>query len=185
MNSNKKRGLNDSEYNERRSECEKALEYLKKVKEIEYLGDLTVEEFEKIKDVIKEDKDGETLIKRARHAVYENARTIEAMLSLTNEDATEHLKHFGELMNASHFSLKEDYEVTGIELDTLVELARRCEGVLGARMTGAGFGGCAISLVHNDYVEDFIKKVGRGYEDKIGYKADFYVVETGDGACEI
>ena len=207
MNSNKKRGLNDSKYNERRSECEKALKYLQKVKDIKSLGELSVDEFERIKDVIKDDDNGEILIKRARHAVYENVRTIKALEVLISENELsdadrqirdveetkeykankeiEGLKRFGQLMNESHKSLKNDYEVTGIELDTLVDSALKCEGVIGARMTGAGFGGCAISLVHKDYVDKFVIKVGEEYERNIGYKADFYVVETGDGACEI
>lgn len=187
MNSNKKRGLGDSKYNERRSECEKALEYLKKVKDIEYLGELSVDEFEKIKAVIKEDENAENLMKRAKHAVYENIRTVRTLEALNNKDIKEieKLNLFGTLMVESHSSLKEDYEVTGIELDILVESALKCEGVLGARMTGAGFGGCAIGLVHKDCVDKFIEKVGDEYKNKIGYKADFYVVETGDGPCEI
>lgn len=175
--SNKKRGLGDSKYNERRSECEEALARLKTVVDINSLGDLTEEEFELYKDVIKE----ETLIKRAKHAVYENQRAVRAVQALKAKN----IDKFGSLMNASHVSLKEDYEVTGIELDTLVDTAWKQEGVIGARMTGAGFGGCTVNIVKKDWIESFIAEVGRVYEEKIGYKADFYVVEIGDGPREI
>lgn len=171
--SNKKRGLGDSKYNERRSECERALEELKKVVSIETLGDLTEEQFEQHKAAIGE----EVCRKRAKHAVYENQRTVRAVEALKNND----VKLFGELMNASHVSLRDDYEVTGIELDTLVEEAWKVEGVIGSRMTGAGFGGCTVSIVKNEAVDAFIEKVGAAYEKKIGYAADFYVVEIGDG----
>ena len=171
--SNKKRGLGDSKYNERRSECERALEELKKVVSIETLGDLTEEQFEQHKDAIGE----EVCRKGAKHAVYENQRTVRAVEALKNND----VKLFGELMNASHVSLRDDYEVTGIELDTLVEEAWKVEGVIGSRMTGAGFGGCTVSIVKNEAVDAFIEKVGAAYEKKIGYAADFYVVEIGDG----
>ena len=175
--SNKKRGLGDSKYNERRSECEEALARLKTVVDIETLGDLSEEEFENHKSVIKD----EILIKRARHAVYENQRTIHAVEALKGKD----IEKFGALMNASHVSLRDDYEVTGIELDTLVESAWKQEGVIGARMTGAGFGGCTVNIVKNDAIDSFIEKVGKAYEEKIGYKADFYVVEIGDGPKEL
>lgn len=172
--SNKKRGLGDSKYNERRSECEEALAELQKVVDINGLGDLTEEEFEKYKDVIH----SEVRIRRARHAVYENQRTKRAVEVLKQGDVEE----FGRLMNASHISLRDDYQVTGIELDTLVEEAWKQEGVVGSRMTGAGFGGCTVSIVKEEAVERFIQQVGSAYEEKIGYKADFYVVEIGDGA---
>jgi len=175
--SNKKRGLSDSKYNERRAECEEALARLQKVVKIETLGDLSEEEFEQHKDVIQD----EILIKRAKHAVYENRRTIHAVEALKAND----IEKFGKLMNASHISLQYDYEVTGIELDTLVETAWKQEGVIGARMTGAGFGGCTVNIVKNDCIDTFIANVGKVYEDKIGYKADFYVVEIGDGPREI
>lgn len=175
--SNKKRGLGDSKYNERRSECEEALARLKSVVNIKSLGDLTEEEFELHKDVIVED----TLIRRARHAVYENQRTVRAVKALQVMD----LATFGKLMNDSHVSLRDDYEVTGIELDTLVEIAWKQEGVIGARMTGAGFGGCTVNIVKNASIDHFIDEVGKVYEEKIGYKADFYVVEIGDGPKEI
>ena len=172
--SNKKRGLGDSKYNERRSECETALAEIQKVKDIKSLGELTEEEFEAVKDAIKDP----VRQKRAKHAVYENQRTVQAVAALKAND----IAKFGELMNASHVSLRDDYEVTGIELDTLVEEAWNCPGVIGSRMTGAGFGGCTVSIVKEDAVKSFIENVGKIYEEKIGYKADFYVVEIGDGA---
>ncbi len=173
MNTNKKRGLGDSKYNERRSECETALAQLQKVVYIKSLGELTEEEFEAKKAAISDP----IHVKRAKHAVYENQRTIKAVEALKNKNIT----LFGELMNASHVSLKEDYEVTGVELDTIVEAAWKQEGVLGARMTGAGFGGCAVSIVRGDAVDTFIQNVGKEYLDKIGYEAAFYVVEIGNG----
>ena len=171
--SNKKRGLGDSKYNERRSECETALAELQKVVDIKALGELTEEQFEEYKSAIKD----EVRVKRAKHAVYENQRTIKAVEALQNNEIT----LFGELMNASHVSLRDDYEVTGIELDTLVEEAWKIEGVIGSRMTGAGFGGCTVSIVKDDAIDTFIEKVGSAYKEKIGYAADFYVVELGDG----
>ena len=171
--SNKKRGLGDSKYNERRSECETALAELQAVMEVGGLGELTEEQFEANKDAIK----SEVRQRRAKHAVYENQRTVKAVEALKNNDVT----LFGQLMNASHVSLRDDYEVTGIELDTLVEEAWKVEGVIGSRMTGAGFGGCTVSIVKDEAVDTFIKEVGAAYEAKIGYAADFYVVEIGDG----
>lgn len=171
--SNKKRGLGDSKYNERRSECETALAELQKVVDIKSLGELTEEQFEASKDAIKD----EVRVRRAHHAVYENQRTIQAVDALQKQD----LKKFGELMNASHVSLRDDYEVTGIELDTLVEEAWKVEGVIGSRMTGAGFGGCTVSIVEDAAVDRFIESVGAAYKDKIGYAADFYVVQVGAG----
>jgi galactokinase len=172
--SNKKRGLGDSKYNERRSESEAALAEIQKVKAIHTLGDLTEAEFEEVKSVIKDP----VRRKRAKHAVYENQRTIKAVKALKEND----IALFGKLMNESHVSLRDDYEVTGIELDTLVEAAWEQEGVIGSRMTGAGFGGCTVSIVENDKVDNFIKKVGAKYLEKIGYAADFYVVDIGEGA---
>lgn len=177
MNTNKRRELGDSKYNERRSECQEALERLKKVAEIETLGDLTCEEFEEHKEVIGDP----ILTKRAKHAVYENQRTIQAVQALKDGE----LETFGKLMNASHDSLRDDYEVTGIELDTLVAQTLQCDGVIGARMTGAGFGGCAVSIVKSDQVEEVIRQVGENYQEKIGYAADFYVVSVGDGPKEL
>lgn len=173
LNTNKKRGLGDSKYNERRAECEAALAALQTKLSIKSLGELTEEEFEANKALIGD----EIKIKRAKHAVYENQRTIKAVKALQDKD----LALFGKLMIASHDSLRDDYEVTGIELDTLVEEALKQPGVIGARMTGAGFGGCAVSIVEADKVDNFIANVGKAYEQKIGYAADFYVVEIGDG----
>ena len=175
--SNKKRGLGDSKYNERRSECETALAELQKVVDIKSLGELTEEQFEANKDAIGD----EVRVRRARHAVYENQRTIQAVEALQKQD----LKKFGELMNASHVSLRDDYEVTGIELDTLVEEAWKVDGVIGSRMTGAGFGGCTVSIVEDAAVDRFIESVGTAYRDKIGYAADFYVVQVGSGPCRL
>lgn len=171
--SNKKRGLGDSKYNERRAECEEALAELQQVTEIKTLGDLNEESFEQFKSAIGSD----VRMKRAKHAVYENQRTIKAVEALRAND----IGLFGELMNASHVSLRDDYEVTGIELDTLVEEAWKISGVIGSRMTGAGFGGCTVSIVVDETIDTFIEEVGKAYEAKIGYAADFYVVEIGDG----
>ena len=171
--SNKKRGLGDSKYNERRSECETALAELQTVVDIEGLGNLTEEQFETYKSAIKD----EVRVRRAKHAVYENQRTLKAVAALEANDIVQ----FGQLMNASHVSLRDDYEVTGIELDTLVEEAWKVEGVIGSRMTGAGFGGCTVSIVKDEAIETFKKQVGDAYLAKIGYAADFYVVEVGDG----
>ena len=175
LNTNKKRGLGDSKYNERRSECEAALAALQTKLSIQSLGDLSEEEFEANKELI-----GDPIkIKRAKHAVYENQRTIKAVKALQDKDLT----LFGQLMIASHTSLRDDYEVTGKELDTLVAEALKQDGVIGARMTGAGFGGCAVSIVKEEAVEKFIENVGKAYKEQIGYDADFYVVEIGDGPC--
>ena len=175
--SNKKRKLTDSKYNERRAECEEALADIQKQMDIKALGDLTEEQFEEVKDAVK----NPVCRKRAKHAVYENQRTIKAVTALKAGD----LETFGKLMNASHVSLRDDYEVTGKELDTLVEAAWKQEGVIGSRMTGAGFGGCTVSIVKEEAIDDFIKNVGEIYEKEIGYAADFYVVEIGDGSRRI
>ncbi|MDF2537201.1 MAG: galactokinase [Herbinix sp.] len=175
--SNKKRGLGDSKYNERRKECEDALKDLQSVVKINSLGELTEDEFEANKGAIK----NPVQCKRAKHAVYENQRTIKAIQALKENK----IKEFGELMNASHVSLRDDYEVTGIELDTLVEASWKQDGVIGSRMTGAGFGGCTVSIVENDKVDRFIEEVGKTYETKIGYKADFYIVDIGNGPFEL
>ncbi len=175
--SNKKRGLGDSKYNERRSECETALAKIQTVKDIKALGELNEAEFEEVKSVI----DDEVKTRRAKHAVYENMRTVRAVEALKAND----IKTFGSLMNDSHTSLRDDYEVTGIELDTIVENAWLVPGVIGARMTGAGFGGCTVAIVKDEHVDEFIKTVGEKYLEKIGYSADFYVVEIGDGPVEL
>lgn len=176
-NTNKKRELADSKYNERRSECENSLEEIKKVKNINTLADLTPKEFEEIKDVIK----NPILQKRVKHVVYENERTKMAYDFLQQDKIAE----FGELLNLSHKSLKEDYEVTGIELDTLVEISQKQDGVIGSRMTGAGFGGCTVSIVKGEFIDKFIENVGKAYKEKIGYDADFYVAEIGDAPKQI
>ena len=171
--SNKKRGLGDSKYNERRAECEDALARIQTVKQIGSLGELTEREFEEVKSVIGDP----VKERRAKHAVYENRRTVIAVEALKRND----IATFGKLMISSDTSLREDYEVTGKELDTLVSEALKVEGVIGSRMTGAGFGGCTVSIVKDEAVEPFIKKVGAAYLDTIGYAADFYVVEIGGG----
>lgn len=176
-NTNKRRGLADSKYNERRSECERALSQLKTKLDIESLGELTEEQFEENKHLITNETDR----KRAKHAVYENRRTLKAVEALERGD----LKEFGELMKESHISLRDDYEVTGKELDTLVELAWGQQGTIGSRMTGAGFGGCTVSIVENDKIDKFIENVGKKYKEIIGYEATFYVAKIGDGAKEI
>lgn len=176
-NTNKRRGLADSKYNERRSQCEEALKDLQVELDIKSLGELKENEFEKYKHLIKD----EVNVRRAKHAVYENRRTLRAVEALNNKD----IELFGKLMNDSHISLRDDYEVTGIELDTLVELAWEQDGVTGSRMTGAGFGGCTVSIVNNEAVEGFIKNVGSSYKDKIGYEATFYVAQIGDGARKL
>ncbi len=174
MNTNKKRGLGDSKYNVRRAECEMALDELQQGGlKIKALGELTEEQFEGNKDLIKD----EIRQKRAKHAVYENQRTLKAVQALQDNN----LELFGKLMVDSHNSLRDDYEVTGIELDTLVAEALKQKGVIGARMTGAGFGGCAVSIVETEYVDSFIKNVEEKYTEQIGYKPEFYVVDIGDG----
>jgi galactokinase len=176
-NTNKKRGLADSKYNERRSECEDALAKIQTVKNITALGELTEEEFEEVKNCI-----GDPIkTKRAKHAVYENQRTLKAVKALDENN----LELFGKLMNASHVSLRDDYEVTGIELDTLVELAWATEGVVGARMTGAGFGGCTVSIVKDECVDNFKETIRVKYKEKIGYEPDFYVVSISDGTRKL
>ena len=171
--SNKKRGLGDSKYNERRAECEDALARIQTVKQIGSLGELTEREFEEVKSVIGDP----VKERRAKHAVYENRRTVIAVEALKRND----IATFGKLMISSDTSLREDYEVTGKELDTLVSEALKVEGVIGSRMTGAGFGGCTVSIVKDEAVEPFIRQVGAAYLDTIGYAADFYVVEIGGG----
>lgn len=176
-NTNKKRGLADSKYNERRSQCETALKELQKVKNINSLGELTEDEFEAIKHNISDPIN----IKRAKHAVYENRRTLRAVKALENNN----LEEFGKLMIASHASLRDDYEVTGKELDTLVNLALECDGVIGSRMTGAGFGGCTVSIVKEECIPAFTKSIEEKYEEKIGYKPSFYIVNIADGARKL
>jgi len=176
-NTNKRRGLADSKYNERRSECDKAVEDINKFRPIKLLGELDYEEFASLQDHIP----NETVRRRAHHVVSEIQRVKNAVASLKDGALFE----FGELMNASHDSLRDDYEVTGIELDTLVEEARKIKGVIGSRMTGAGFGGCTVNLIHKDSIDKFHKQVAENYTKKTGLKPDFYTVEVGDGVKEI
>ncbi|TFE04124.1 galactokinase [Jeotgalibacillus salarius] len=177
MNTNKRRELASSKYNERRAECERALEMIQNHVEVESLGELSVDQLSEVEVWL----DDSLLYKRVKHVVTENERTKQAYVSLKAGD----LDHVGQLMNASHQSLKVDYEVTGEELDTLAEFAQTQPGVIGARMTGAGFGGCAIAIVKTDNVDDLIKNTRSHYQDRIGYGPDFYVASVGDGAKEI
>ncbi|MEY8435743.1 galactokinase [Streptococcus hyointestinalis] len=174
MNTNKRRELADSKYNERRAECEAALGALQSALNIQSLGDLDLWTFDQYSYLIKDEKQ----LKRARHAVLENQRTLEARKALEAGD----LARFGRLMNASHVSLEHDYEVTGLELDTLVHTAWEQEGVLGARMIGAGFGGCAIALVKKEAVPAFEAAVGQRYKDVVGYAPSFYMAEVAGGS---
>lgn len=176
-NSNVKHSLVNSGYNTRRKESEQALADLQKVIKIETLGDLTEEEFEANKSAISD----AVCAKRAKHAVYENRRTIRAVEALKNNN----LKEFGELMNASHVSLRDDYEVSCDEIDVLVEEAWKVDGVIGSRITGGGFGGCTVSIVKDEAVEAFKEKVGAAYKERVGKNADFYVVEIGDGPAKL
>ncbi|WP_286151714.1 galactokinase [Sporofaciens musculi] len=173
-NSKVKHSLVDSAYNDRRSECETALKELKAVTKISSLGELSEEEYEAHKDAIKD----AVRQKRAKHAVYENQRTVRAVEALKNQD----VELFGKLMNASHESLRYDYEVSCKEIDILVDLAQAMPGVLGSRITGGGFGGCTVSIVKNDAVDAFISEIGKTYQEKVGHEAEFYVVDIGDGA---
>lgn len=173
-NSKVKHSLVGSAYNDRRNECETALEELQKELDIRTLGDLSEEEFEAHKSAITSD----ICRKRAKHAVYENQRTIKAVNALNADNVEE----FGKLMNASHVSLRDDYEVSCEEIDILVDLAWQIPGVIGSRITGGGFGGCTVSIVKNDAVDHFIDTIGKQYKEKVGHEAEFYVVDIGDGA---
>lgn len=174
INSKVKHSLVDSAYNDRRNECETALKELQTVVNIQTLGDLTEEEFETYKSAIQ----SEVRQKRAGHAVYENQRTIKAVAALKAND----VETFGKLMNASHISLRDDYEVSCEEIDILVNLAWATEGVIGSRITGGGFGGCTVSIVKNEAVERFVSTIGAAYKEKVGHEAEFYVVDIGEGA---
>lgn len=176
-NTNKRRTLADSKYNERRAECERALSQLQKKLPIKSLGELSIDEFEENKDLII----NPTERKRAKHAVYENQRTLEAVKKLEEGD----VETFGKLMNQSHISLRDDYEVTGKELDAMVEAAWEQPGVIGSRMTGAGFGGCTVSLVKNDNIPAFIENVTKIYTEKTGLNPEFYIASVGGPAREI
>jgi len=176
-NTNKRRGLADSKYNERRSECELAVENLSQVKKINNLTEVSYARFLEINDMIT----NPVVRRRAKHVISENQRVLDAIVALKAGD----LVLFGQLMNASHDSLRDDYEVTGIELDTLVEEARKIPGVLGSRMTGAGFGGCTVSLVNENSIDEFIEQVAIGYLERTGLHAEFYVAEVGDGTKRV
>jgi galactokinase len=176
-NTNKRRGLTDSKYNERRGECDKAVELLQAYKPVKNLSELTVDELDVLNTYIKDP----VVRKRAKHVISENGRVLEAVKVLKAND----LKRFGELMNLSHDSLKDDYEVTGRELDTLVYEGRKFPGVIGTRMTGAGFGGCTVSIVEKKYADGFISGLAKVYQDITGLKPDFYKPEIGNGAGRI
>lgn len=176
-NTNKKRGLADSKYNERRSECDEAVAAISKIHKIDFLCELTEEEFAKYSTQIQ----NPVVLRRAKHAVLEHQRVIKAVNALKAGE----LETFGQLMNASHKSLKEDYEVTGIELDTLAEEGQHLEGVLGSRMTGGGFGGCTVTLVKEDKVDNYIQKVGEIYKNKVNLEATFYIADVGEGARKL
>lgn len=177
-NTNKPHSLASSAYNVRRAQCEHALNELKEVKpELNALGELSNEEFNQLAGAITEPLERQ----RARHAVLENNRTLEAVEALEANDVAK----FGKLMNESHYSLRDDYDVTGKELDTLAELAWQVDGVIGSRMTGAGFGGCTVSLVKNEAIEAFKEKVGKVYTEKIGYAPSFYVANIADGTHRV
>ncbi|MUP15036.1 galactokinase [Ancylomarina euxinus] len=173
-NTNKQRGLADSKYNERRAECELAVELISRKQKIDFLCELNNKAFRNLESLLS----NEVVRRRAKHVVTENQRVFKAIDALKQGQ----LETFGLLMNASHDSLRDDYEVTGLELDTMVEEARKIDGVLGSRMTGAGFGGCTVSLVKDEAVETFIKTVGENYKKRVGLEPDFYVAEIGDGA---
>lgn len=177
MNTNKNHSLTDSQYNDRRNECETALANLKKKLNIDSLGELSEEMFNENCNLVS----NPVARKRAKHAVYENQRTIKAVKALKDND----IKLFGELMVQSHISLRDDYEVSCEELDVLVEESLKENGVWGVRMTGGGFGGCCVSIIDSCCVDTVIKNVGKAYEDRIGYTADFYVVSIGDGVCRL
>ena len=176
-NSKVKHSLVDSAYNDRRQECADALAALQKDLDIESLGELSPEEFEANKGLITDP----VQLKRAKHAVYENQRTIDAVASLRAGD----IVRFGELMNQSHISLRDDYAVSCEEIDILVDLAWKIPGVIGSRITGGGFGGCTVSIVKNDSVDTFIESIGKAYKEKVGHEAEFYTVQIGDGAARL
>jgi galactokinase len=176
-NTNKPRGLADSKYNERVAECQLAATYLSHSLPVSKLGEISFMQFYKMQEEIPD----ELIRKRARHVISENQRVLNSVSSLLKGD----ILQFGALMNASHESLRDNYEVTGFELDTMVEEAQKINGVVGSRMTGAGFGGCTISLVRENVVDQFIEQVGREYQAKTGLRADFYLAEASDGVKEI
>ncbi len=176
-NSLVKHSLVTSAYNDRRNESAQALKALQTVVDCKSLGDLTQEQFEQYKDAIKDP----VALKRGRHAVYENQRTIKAVKALKNND----LKTFGELMKASHVSLRDDYETSCEECDILAETAWTIPGVIGSRITGGGFGGCTVSIVKDEAIDTFKETLSKVYMEKVGKTPEFYVVEIGDGPKEI
>lgn len=176
-NSKVKHSLVDSAYNDRRNECAAALKALQSELDIQALGDLTPEEFEAHKSLIKD----EIQLQRAKHAVYENQRTIDAVIALKAGD----IESFGKLMNQSHISLRDDYDVSCEEIDILVDLAWKIPGVLGSRITGGGFGGCTVSIVKDESIDTFIETIGKTYLEKVGHEAEFYTVDIGDGASRL
>lgn len=177
-NTNKKRSLADSKYNERRAQCEEGLKILKTaMPEKTCLGDITVAEFEQHKDLITD----EIIKNRVMHVIYEDDRVLKSVEALKNND----INAFGQYMIQSHNSLRDLYEVTGIELDTLVSEALKVDGVIGSRMTGAGFGGCTVSIIREDAVDKYIESCKSAYTKKIGYEPSFYITEIGNGGHEI
>jgi galactokinase len=176
-NTNKRRGLTDSKYNERRAECEKAVELISAHRPIRNLSEMTVNDLWMLDSYIEDP----LVRKRAKHVITENGRTLAAIKALENND----IKLLGKLMNESHDSLCNDYEVTGAELDTLVYEGRKLHGVIGTRMTGAGFGGCTVSIVESGHADEFIRRLGEVYTAKTGLVADFYLPGIGDGARKV
>ena len=174
VNSKVKHSLVNSEYNVRRSDCEEALRELQTVIDVKSLGELTKEQFEAHKSAIK----SEVRVRRAKHAVYENQRTIQAVEALKAGD----IETFGKLMNETHVSLRDDYEVSCPEVDVLVDIAWATEGVLGSRITGGGFGGCTVNIVKNDAVDAFVEKINKEYPEKVGHDAEIYFASIGEGA---
>ena len=175
-NTNKKHSLVDSEYNLRREQCRRALKDLQTKLPVKTLGDLSIGEFEANKLLITD----EVCRKRAKHAVYENQRTIRAVAALKAGD----IVTFGKLMNESHVSLRDDYETSCREADILAEEAWKIPGVLGSRITGGGFGGCTVSIVKDEAADEFKEKIGAVYLKKVGYPASFYMLQIGSGPRE-
>lgn len=177
VNSRKERKLTESAYNQRRMECERAVEYISRERPVNNLSELSAEDFNTLKHLIKD----ETVKKRAAHVISENNRVLRAVQALYNNDH----QLFGKLMNESHQSMKNDFEVTGHEMDTLAEEGSKLKGVAGARMTGGGFGGCTVNFVHKEHVREFCTVLAGIYTGKTGLIAEFYIPEIGDGAKQI
>ena len=177
-NTNVKHSLGSSKYNERRAECEEGLKALQTViPDIHQLADVTAEQFEKYKSAIE----NETTRKRIKHVVYECDRVRRSVAAMKNND----IAAFGQYMNESHDSLRDDYQVTCAELDFVVSQGRKIDGVLGIRMTGAGFGGCNVAIIRDNAIDTYIKTIGNAYLEKFGYEASFYISGTGDGGREV